>query len=264
LVFDNVAYGLKQRKMDKKKIRRLTTEVLELVQLQGMEGRSPDQLSGGQQQRVALARAIVIKPRLLLLDESLSALDRKLRIEMQVELRKIQREIGITTLFVTHDQEEALSLSDRLALLQNGLVVQFDSPSIIYEQPKDSFVASFLGRANFVKGPVTALESGQYEIKMENGYRVEFGCVQSLSNGSVCTIAVRPEKITLSRTRTEVASINGAIDLVTYAGGITQYVVQALGMDWAIQSQNVSTRGGIFGVGDEIWFGWDAENSLVL
>lgn len=263
-VFNNVAYGLRQRKMDKSEIGRLATEALDLVQLRGMEHRTPDQLSGGQQQRVALARAIVIKPRLLLLDESLSALDRKLRIEMQVELRKIQQEIGITTLFVTHDQEEALSLSDRVALLQDGVVVQYDAPSIIYEQPKNSFVASFLGQANFIKGPVSALPNRRYEIKMENGHRVEFGCHCPLSNNTDCAIAVRPEKISLKPNPTETASIKGTVTLVTYAGGITQYVVRALGMDWSIQMQNVSARGGLFQVGDEVWFGWEAANSLVL
>ena len=263
-VFNNVAYGLRQRKMEKKDIMRAATEALDLVQLRGMADRTSDQLSGGQQQRVALARAIVIKPRLLLLDESLSALDRKLRIEMQVELRKIQREVGITTLFVTHDQEEALSLSDRVALLRDGIVIQYDTPTIIYEQPKDSFVASFLGQANFLKGSITAVQKRRYVMKMVNGHQIEFGCLTPLSTGANCNIAVRPEKISLSRNPSEVTSINGTVELVTYAGGITQYVVRALDMDWTIQLQNVSMRRGLFTIGDDIWFGWEAENSLVL
>jgi putative spermidine/putrescine transport system ATP-binding protein/spermidine/putrescine transport system ATP-binding protein len=263
-IIDNVAYGLRQRKLDKKNAYKAAEEALDLVQLHGMEYRSPDQLSGGQQQRVALARAIVIKPRLLLLDESLSALDRKLRMEMQVELRKIQREVGITTLFVTHDQEEALTMSDRVALIREGEVVQYDRPSVIYEQPKDSFVASFLGKANFLEGQIQARNDTHYTLKMDNGHLVEFETTHALTVGARCTIAVRPEKVSLSATITKASSIKGTVSLVTYAGGITQYGIQALGQDWLIQSQNATTQGAIHSPGDEVWFGWLPENTLVL
>ena len=263
-VIDNVAYGLRQRRMDKSASYKAANEALELVQLNGMANRTPDQLSGGQQQRVALARAIVIKPRLLLLDESLSALDRKLRIEMQVELRKIQQEVGITTLFVTHDQEEALTLSDRVALIREGIVVQYDTPTTIYEQPKDPFVASFLGQANFIEGRVVAYRHGKLTIQMENGNPIEFACATPVTVGTSCTIAVRPEKITISSNPSESASLPGIIGLVTYAGGITQYLIQAFGKEWIVQTQNANVRSGLFRVGEQIWFGWNSESSLAL
>jgi spermidine/putrescine ABC transporter ATP-binding subunit len=263
-VIDNVAYGLRQRKVSKSEAYKAAEEALDLVQLEDMANRSPSQLSGGQQQRVALARAIVIKPRLLLLDEPLSALDRKLRVEMQVELRRIQREVGITTLFVTHDQEEALTLSDRVALLREGSIVQYDKPAIIYEQPKDTFVAGFLGKANFLEGRIYSVQDETYTLQLENGNLVQFEANLALAIGSQYTLAVRPEKVTISNQRSEDTPIQGAVFLVTYAGGTTQYGVHALDMEWIIQSQNISTNRIPFEVGDEIWFGWKRENSLVL
>ncbi|MDR3577680.1 MAG: ABC transporter ATP-binding protein [Anaerolineaceae bacterium] len=263
-IIDNVAYGLRQRKINKAAAYQAAEEALNLVQLHGMAHRSPSQLSGGQQQRVALARAIVIKPRLLLLDECLSSLDRKLRVEMEVELRKIQREVGITTLFVTHDQEEALTMSDRVALMREGAVVQFDKPNVIYEHPKDSFVASFLGKANFMEGTLQSAQDAAYILQMDNGSLLEFGASQPLSVGSKYIIAVRPEKISISTDWSKNTPIKGTVSLVTYAGGTTQYGLQALGKDWIIQSQNDTVRGAIFGVGEEMWFGWQSENSLVL
>jgi spermidine/putrescine transport system ATP-binding protein len=263
-IIDNVAYGLRQRKINKSAAYEAAEKALNLVQLHGMAHRSPNQLSGGQQQRVALARAIVIKPRLLLLDECLSSLDRKLRVEMEVELRKIQREVGITTLFVTHDQEEALTLSDRVALMREGAVVQFDKPNIIYEQPKNSFVASFLGKANFMDGTIQSSQDGFYTMKLDNGDLLEFGTAQSLALGAKCIIAVRPEKVAFSANRSQNTSIKGTVSLVTYAGGTTQYSVQALGKEWIIQSQNDTVHGAIFALGAEIWFGWQPVNSLVL
>ena len=206
----------------------------------------------------------MIKPRLLLLDESLSALDRKLRIEMQVELRKIQREVGITTVFVTHDQEEALTLSDRVALMRDGAVVQYDKPAVIYEQPKDSFVAGFLGKANFFKGSIQSTEDGIYLMRLENGNLVQLGINQPLAVDSHVTLAVRPEKVAVSKEKTKDTPMQGIVSLITYAGGITQYNVQALGQEWIIQSQNTTTSGALFALGDNIWFGWKAENTLVL
>jgi len=263
-VIDNVAYGLRQRKINKADAYRAAHEALNLVQLKGMANRTPNQLSGGQQQRVALARAIVIKPRLLLLDESLSALDRKLRIEMQVELRKIQREVGITTLFVTHDQEEALTLSDRVALLREGSIVQYDRPAVIYEQPKDMFVASFLGKANFMEGRIHSIQDGRYTLQLKNGRSLPIGSIQPLVVGLQCLLAVRPEKVAFSASCSYDTPIQGNVSLVTYAGGITQYGVIALDQEWIIQSQNTTTSGGLFAVDDEIWFGWKPENTLVL
>jgi spermidine/putrescine ABC transporter ATP-binding subunit len=263
-VIDNVAYGLKQRKITKTEAYKLAKDALELVQLPGMCDRLPSQLSGGQQQRVALARAIVIKPRLLLLDESLSALDRKLRVEMQVELRKIQREVGITTLFVTHDQEEALTLSDKVALIREGDIVQYASPNEIYENPKDPFVASFLGQANFIEGRVVSWRGGQAAIQLASGETIEFACSVKLLTGGTCVIAVRPERVAIETSRSKKAGIAGTIELVTYAGGLTQYLLQAAGREWIVQIQNNHPHNKLFSIGDKIWFGWEGENSLVL
>ncbi len=263
-ILDNVAYGLRQRKISKPAAYKAAEEVLSLVQLQGMAHRFPGQISGGQQQRVALARAIVIKPRLLLLDESLSALDRKLRVEMEVELRKIQREVGITTIFVTHDQEEALTMSDRVALMRDGSIEQYDQPSVIYEQPKNLFVAGFLGKANFLKGDIEAAQDGHYSMRLEDGNRVQFGVPRPLEVGSSYTIGVRPEKMEISATPTENATMPGTVSLVTYAGGVTQYEIQALGKEWMVQSQNATVHGAIFDAGQQVWFGWKPDNSLIL
>ena len=160
-VFDNVAFGLSVRGQPTADIKQRVGEMLALVRLSGMEKRTPRQLSGGQQQRIALARALVTRPRLLLLDEPLGALDKRLRQQMQIELKQIQREVGITTIFVTHDQEEALTLSDRIAIFDEGKVVQVGSPHEVYERPATAFAANFLGDANFFEGKVAGARPGR-------------------------------------------------------------------------------------------------------
>jgi ABC-type Fe3+/spermidine/putrescine transport system ATPase subunit len=167
-VFDNVAYGLKVRKVGKSEAKERVERMLALVKLEGMGDRTPHQLSGGQQQRVALARALVINPGVLLLDEPLSNLDAKLRLEMRTEIRRIQRDLGITTLYVTHDQEEAMSISDRIAVMYMGKVVQVDSPRDLYFRPKSQFVSEFIGQGTFLKGKVSAREGGLYLVKVED------------------------------------------------------------------------------------------------
>ena len=161
-IFDNVAFGLSVRGQPTADIKRRVGEMLALVRLSGMEKRTPRQLSGGQQQRIALARALVTRPRLLLLDEPLGALDKRLRQQMQIELKQIQREVGITTVFVTHDQEEALTLSDRIAIFDEGKVVQAGSPHEVYERPATAFAANFLGDANFFEGKVARARPGRH------------------------------------------------------------------------------------------------------
>jgi len=263
-VIDNVAYGLRQRNQSRNEARTAARQALQLVQLPGMEDRKPAQLSGGQQQRVALARAIVMRPRLLLLDESLSALDRKLRIEMQVELRRIQREVGITTLFVTHDQEEALTLSDRVALLNEGEIAQYDIPAAIYERPCSSFVASFIGEANFFAGIIKGKHAeDSYIMQTEKGQIIEFGYGESLEPNTAYSVAVRPEKITIATVQSSATPFSGRVTLVTYAGDVTKYAVAALDMEWTVQAQNNQTGTSPFSVGDELFFGWDGGNSLV-
>lgn len=167
-VFDNVAFGLKIRRLSKSEINRRVKEVLELVKLSGLENRYPHQLSGGQQQRVALARALVIEPRVLLLDEPLSNLDAKLRVEMRGELKSLQKRLKITTIYVTHDQDEALTLSDRIAIMNNGKILQVGSPIEVYNKPIDLYVASFIGKCNLLTGEVVRVEEGYLTVKCGN------------------------------------------------------------------------------------------------
>lgn len=167
-VFDNIAFGLKIRKIDKDEINRKVKEVLELVKLSGLENRYPHQLSGGQQQRVALARALVIEPRVLLLDEPLSNLDAKLRIEMRSELKSLQKRLKITTIYVAHDQDEALTLSDRIAIMNSGRILQVGSPIEVYNKPRNLYVASFIGKCTLLNGEVKDIEDGYLAVKCDD------------------------------------------------------------------------------------------------
>jgi spermidine/putrescine ABC transporter ATP-binding subunit len=195
-VAENIAFGLDVRGVPAAEIKQRMTESLDLVRLSGLEARRPRQLSGGQQQRVALARALVTRPQVLLLDEPLSALDKHLRQEMQVELRRIQRQIGITTIFVTHDQEEALTLSDRVAIFNKGQVVQAGSPRAVYERPVNRFAAGFLGEANFLDGRVDTNVGGEARVTLSTGGEILVPTT-SLPVGSQVLIALRPEKINI-------------------------------------------------------------------
>lgn len=228
----NVAYGLEQRKLDQKQIDARVEEVLDTVRMSEYRDRKPAQLSGGQQQRVALARALAISPRLLLLDESLSALDKKLRVEMQVELRRILEETKITTLFVTHDQEEAMTLSDLLVVMNEGRIEQVGAPSEVYEKPKNAFVASFLGKANFFTDP-----SGR-------------------------TFAVRPEKIYISSTPVDSKS-EGMLSYVIYSGNMTTYGVE-VGEDTVVcEVQNTDVREPL-AKEQKVFLTWDAASEIPL
>ena len=171
-VFENVAFGLRRAGWPRTEISSRVEEILELVDLPGYERRKPDQLSGGQQQRVALARALVNRPKLLLLDEPLGALDLKLRKQMQLELKRIQTEVGITFLYVTHDQEEAMAMSDRLAVMSGGRIEQVGPPEDVYDRPATKFVAGFLGASNLIAGDVVGREAGEAVVELENGSTV--------------------------------------------------------------------------------------------
>ncbi|MEB3758002.1 MAG: ABC transporter ATP-binding protein [Desulfurococcales archaeon] len=204
-VFDNIAYGLKLRKVPKEEIRRKVKEVLELIRLEGMENRYPTQLSGGQQQRVALARALVVEPSILLLDEPLSNLDAKLRLGMREEIKRIQKELNITTIYVTHDQEEALTMSDRIAVMNKGKVHQVGTPYEIYAWPRDIFVATFLGRSNLLYGKVSSVEGDKVTVETSIG-RIKGVTHQDyldmkIKKGSSVGVIIRPESF-----RTEMTS----------------------------------------------------------
>jgi spermidine/putrescine ABC transporter ATP-binding subunit len=258
-IFDNVAFGLSVRGQPTADIKKRVGEMLALVRLSGMEKRTPRQLSGGQQQRIALARALVTRPRLLLLDEPLGALDKRLRQQMQIELKQIQREVGITTVFVTHDQEEALTLSDRIAIFDEGKVVQAGSPHEVYERPATAFAANFLGDANFFEGKV--LSPGR--VAAEGG---ELATDDPLTApGSTVILAVRPEKIFLARPESPAAPGNrlmGQLGQAVYSGMSTIYKVSVGGRELTVFAQNRS--GQDFVPGDAVRLEWSPAHSVVV
>ena len=196
-VFDNVAYGLKLRKVPKEEIQERVTKILELVELSGMEARMTNQLSGGQQQRVALARALVLEPSVLLFDEPLSNLDAKLRVSMRTEIRRIQQKTGITAVYVTHDQSEAMALSDRIIIMNKGVVAQMGTPQEIYYHPNSEFVADFIGEANFLRGVCKGLD-GDHALLEVAGTEVRVAAVENMKVGETYTIVLRPESAGLA------------------------------------------------------------------
>ncbi len=223
-VQENVAFGLQMKHVPQHTIRTSVAEALSMVRLPGMEKRYPKQLSGGQQQRVALARALVNRPKVLLLDEPLGALDLKLRKEMQLELKTLQREVGITFIYVTHDQEEALTMSDRIAVMNAGRTLQVGLPSVIYENPKSRFVADFIGETNFMEGQVLKVRGHQAEVEC-SGLIVLAETDQTLVAGTKATVTVRPEKVRLHPARpAEAANCFAArVENVVYLGTDTRY-----------------------------------------
>jgi spermidine/putrescine transport system ATP-binding protein len=242
-VFDNVAFGLRQRKVPKGDIRRRVQEALALVDLVGMEKRKPSQLSGGQQQRVALARALVNQPHVLLLDEPLGALDARLRKHMQIELKRIQIEVGITFIYVTHDQEEALTMSDRLAVMNQGHIEQVGSPQEVYEHPRTEFVASFLGASNFLEGTLTSSRNGYGIVTTKTGQEVVVPEGALPRSRGTLKVGVRPEKIRIEQDRGEVPSgwncVTGTLRLATFVGASYQYVVDGpAGASLVVFAQN--------------------------
>ena len=196
-VFDNVAYGLKLRKVPKDEIQQRVMKILDLVELTGMEGRMTNQLSGGQQQRVALARALVIEPSVLLFDEPLSNLDAKLRVSMRTEIRRIQQEVGITAIYVTHDQSEAMALSDNIIIMNKGVVAQMGSPQDIYYHPNSEFVADFIGEANFLKGRLERMD-GDHAVLNVEGSSARVPAKAGMTQGKEYTVVLRPESAVLA------------------------------------------------------------------
>lgn len=224
-VFENVAYGLKARNVNKKEIETRVMEALEMVELSHLRDRVPSDMSGGQQQRIALARAVVIRPGLLLMDEPLSNLDAKLRIKMRSDIRKLQKELNITTIYVTHDQEEALAVSDRIAVLNEGTVQQIAAPQEIYAYPKNRFVANFIGTSNFIPGTATRYDSATGEANVELlGISVRLKLSRSYE-GPVL-FSVRPEKAKISARKSDSMQIPGEVESVTYLGEKVNYTVK--------------------------------------
>ncbi|MGE5338883.1 MAG: ABC transporter ATP-binding protein [Gemmatimonadota bacterium] len=224
-VSENVGYGLKLRKLPSAEITARVTGALEKVRLSGLGGRYPGQLSGGQQQRVALARALVLNPKILLLDEPLSNLDAKIRIQVRAEIRKLQKELGITTVYVTHDQEEALTLSDRIAVFNQGRVIQIGAPKELYERPNNRFVADFIGINNLVEGTVKSVDAAGRLIA-----QTPLGPLQALPNGRLkagdkCIVCVRPEIIAIDGAAASDNCVKGAIVFAAYMGNTLRYDV---------------------------------------
>jgi iron(III) transport system ATP-binding protein len=222
-VHANVAYGLKLRKLAGATIARRVADGLQKVNLTGLEQRYPGQLSGGQQQRVALARALVLGPDILLLDEPLSNLDAKIRVQVRTEIRKLQKDLGITTVYVTHDQEEALSLSDRVAVMREGRVLQVAPPKELYERPLDRFVADFVGVNNFLPGTCRALGEGRVAAETAIGV-VQSSPAPSVGPGDRCVVAVRPENITLGSDHEN--TFAGRVVMAAYLGSTLRYDVE--------------------------------------
>jgi spermidine/putrescine transport system ATP-binding protein len=237
-VFDNIAFGLVERKIAKDEIKRRVGDLLELVNLTGMEDRYPSQLSGGQQQRVALIRSLVLRPAVLLLDEPLAALDRKLRKEMQVELKRIQREVGITFMNVTHDQKEALSLSDRIAVMRDGRIIQLGSPSEIYESPRTTFVADFMGASNIFPGRAEARANGRIEFRSEDGLQLTLPDPNEIDIDKIEGVSVHPEVIGIALGASEVKSLesNGC---ATFPGQVKDIFYQGDFSELTITLKNV-------------------------
>lgn len=224
-VYDNVAFGLKMKKMNKNDIQTRAMEALKLVQLESFTSRRPDQLSGGQKQRVAIARAIVNSPKVLLLDEPLGALDLKLRKQMQVELKHLQQKLGITFIYVTHDQEEALTMSDRIAVMNEGVIEQVGAPDDIYERPASRFVADFIGETNLFEGTVVGFENGQAYLDI-SGNKIPVSQSDTLKMNETATIAIRPEQLEISADASERAiNIPGKVVEQIYVGSVIKTVV---------------------------------------
>ena len=223
-IYDNIAYGLKMKKVPKTEIRERVTEMMEMVQLSGFEKRYPSQLSGGQKQRVAIAGALINRPRVLLLDEPLGALDLKLRKQMQLELKRLQKKLNITFIYVTHDQEEALTMSDRIAVMHDGIIDQLASPTEIYEHPATKFVATFIGETNIYDGCITRIEDGIAAMTLENG-AVSVKCPEDFSLLEYATISVRPEKMKFASSPVEGFELEAQVKDYIYVGSVLKCIV---------------------------------------
>jgi spermidine/putrescine transport system ATP-binding protein len=261
----NVAFGLKRRRVARDEIRHRVAEALELVELTGRERAKPRELSGGQKQRVALARALVNRPAVLLLDEPLGALDLKLRKQMQVELKQIQREVGITFLYVTHDQEEALSMSDRIAVMNDGRIEQCGAPEDVYERPTGEFVAGFIGISNLIAGTVE--DSGQ--VRIAHGVRVPVALPDGVEHGDSVNLSIRPEKIAIDEEVDPATMVvmEGTIEARVYLGVMTQVTVglgdgaRLVALEQAWHRARADDR---WEPGMRVRLGWQPEHCLVL
>jgi ABC-type Fe3+/spermidine/putrescine transport system ATPase subunit len=267
-VYKNIAYGLKMKRVPKPKIIEAVKDVIQKVELNGLEDRKITQLSGGQQQRVALARALVNHPAVLLLDEPLGALDQKLREQMQIELVNLQEQVKITFIFVTHDQREALTISDRIAVMNGGKVEQIGTPKAIYEFPATRFVADFIGTSNFLTGTYQGAENGLKRIAT-SGADIWVKSEKALSIGEKVSVVIRPEKLIISKeqNKSEINTLYGVIEDIIYVGTNTRYFVRILsnGIIFQVFAQNFQhTAKQKFTWFDKVYVSWDPESTSLI
>lgn len=269
-VAQNIAFGLEMKKVPKNEVKDRVQEMLNLVQLPKMGKRKPKQLSGGQRQRIALARALINQPKVLLLDEPLGALDLKLRKDMQLELKAIQERVGITFIYVTHDQEEAITMSDRIAVMSEGKVLQIGTPEDIYEHPRNLFVADFIGESNFIPGTVKKFGE-KFGLEISDGRTLAAGWVEpDVEIGEAAVISVRPEKLHIypeegSPEMEAMSKTTGVIEQSVYIGTDTRYAVRLTEKNIVqVRQQNMVRGGTHLKAGVKVNLFWDSENARIL
>jgi len=268
-VFENIAFPLKMRKTPSDKIQKMTQQALELVKLPAFESRYPHQLSGGQQQRIALARAIVFQPKILLMDEPLGALDKKLRDHMRLEIKHLQESLNITVIYVTHDQEEALTMSDRIAIMNDGKIIQLDTPVELYESPINLFVADFIGQSNFLQGRVAGMNNDRTSIETPEGLTVWVRQQSPFDLGEELSVAIRPEKIQILTSEADETNeisnrFTGTVEEIVYVGEARIYRISLapeLIIEVKVQSGPDVQK---YSVGDSIIVGWRTRHGLAL
>ncbi|WP_373506040.1 ABC transporter ATP-binding protein [Aestuariivirga sp.] len=263
-VGQNIGFGLEMLGKPKAEIEARVNQMLKLVRMEELKNRKTSQISGGQQQRVALARALAPAPKVLLLDEPLSALDFKLRKDMQIELKRLQSETGITFIFVTHDQEEALTMSDRLAVMSKGKILQIGSPRDIYDRPSERFVANFIGDTNFLEGDVQAVNGAEAQVKLASGAVIAAGLPEGVKPSGRVTVVVRPEHADLVKPG-DAADLSGKLETVVYFGTDTHYHLNIDGgVPFIVRQQNSKGAGTGFSAGDAVGVKLEAHAAQVL
>lgn len=268
-IYDNVAYGLRMKKVSKKEIKERVLKMLEMVQLSGFEKRYPSQLSGGQKQRVAIARALINRPKVLLLDEPLGALDLKLRKQMQLELKRLQKKLNITFIYVTHDQEEALTMSDRIAIMHDGVMDQIGSPTEIYERPATKFVATFIGETNVFDGTIRSIEGGKAVIGIENGEVTSSGSVEEgdgkntgFAVNEFVTVSVRPEKMHFSPKPVEGFTVPAVVRDYIYVGSVLKCIA-VLPNGNEIKMEKLAGEE-LPPIGEKVFICWEPEDAVLI
>lgn len=257
---ENIAFGLKMKKVPKDEIKKRVKKMIELVHLEGYEKRKPKELSGGEQQRVSIVRGLINNPKVLLLDEPLSALDLKLRKQMQVELKSLQKKLGITFIYVTHDQDEALSMSDRIVVLNKGKIEQVGTPVEIYDYPNSLFVANFIGETNVFKGVVTEKETGRIKLLTKEEFEVET-IYDDFELNQKINLVIRPEDIKLSKTGKKVNCLEGVIQDLIYDGAFTKVSVK---VNNKIIKTIITGTNKLYSIGDSVYIWWKREDVTIL